>query len=107
MRRVCFQVLGTVKNAALVIFCVVFLGEQVAALQGLGYTVALAGFTWYQLVKMAKPPAKEGPHSRPELRGLETDKLQLVQGKGQPGSVNALDRLIEMVGSSDQMRGKV
>lgn len=84
----------------------IFLGEQVAVLQGLGYTVALAGFMWYQLVKMAKSPAKEGTHLRPD-RGLEAEKVQLVQGKGQPASANALDRLIEMVGSSDQIRGKV
>jgi hypothetical protein len=44
-------VLGTVKNAALVIFCVIFLGESVTGLQGTGYTVALLGFSWYQWIK--------------------------------------------------------
>ena len=43
--------LGTVKNAALVVFCVVFLREQVSSLQGTGYTVALLGFSWYQYIK--------------------------------------------------------
>ena len=46
------QVLGTTKNAALVLFCVVFLRERVAALQACGYAVALAGFTWYQRIKI-------------------------------------------------------
>ena len=40
------QVLGTVKNAALVMFCVVFLAEQVTPVQGSGYMIALAGFSW-------------------------------------------------------------
>jgi hypothetical protein len=45
------QVLGTVKNAGLVIFCVLFLAEEVSSLQGTGYTIALAGFSWYQYIK--------------------------------------------------------
>ena len=49
------QVLGTVKNAALVIFCVIFLAERVTPVQGAGYTVALLGFSWYQYIKTVAP----------------------------------------------------
>lgn len=93
------QVLGTVKNAGLVIFCVIFLGEEVTSLQGLGYSIALAGFTWYQLVKMSgRPPAKELPGSKQELRTSDAD-VQL-------GGIGVLERLLDRVGSNDQLRGK-
>lgn len=62
------QVLGTVKNAALVIFCVIFLRETVTTLQGTGYTVALAGFAWYQWIKIvAQDQSGPGKISRPAL----------------------------------------
>jgi hypothetical protein len=57
------QVLGTVKNAALVIFCVVFLSEQVTLVQGTGYTVALLGFSWYQYIKTRGPGPASGAKS--------------------------------------------
>jgi len=41
------QVLGTVKNALLVMFSVVFLNEAVTAVQAVGYAVSLAGFGWW------------------------------------------------------------
>lgn len=55
LRVVTVQVLGTVKNAALVIFCVIFLAERVTGLQGTGYTVSLLGFSWYQYIKTVGP----------------------------------------------------
>jgi hypothetical protein len=51
------QVLGTVKNAALVVFCVAFLAEKVTMVQGAGYTIALLGFSWYQYIKTVAPVA--------------------------------------------------
>ena len=58
MRARQLQVLGTVKNAGLVIFCVIFLAETVTTVQGTGYSVALLGFSWYQYIKTVGGPAK-------------------------------------------------
>mmetsp|Transcript_10735 Transcript_10735/g.18672 ORF Transcript_10735/g.18672 Transcript_10735/m.18672 type:complete len:347 (-) Transcript_10735:641-1681(-) len=48
------KVLGTVKNTLLVVFSVVTLGEVVTGLQASGYVVSLAGFAWYNHIKMAQ-----------------------------------------------------
>lgn len=102
----CVQVLGTVKNAALVIFCVIFLGESVTGLQGLGYSVALVGFSWYQLVKMAKSPATEGARLKHESSRDGDDVVPLISGKGQASNGGSADGLIEWVSSSDLIRLK-
>eukprot|EP00892_Ulva_mutabilis_P008674 jgi/Ulvmu1/6179/UM028_0035.1 len=47
------KVLGTVKNVMLVVFSVLFMGEQVSWRQWLGYQGSLVGFVWYQQQKMA------------------------------------------------------
>lgn len=60
------QVLGTVKNAALVLFCVIFLREPVSVLQAFGYTVALAGFSWYQYIKISAKPLTPKPTGKDE-----------------------------------------
>lgn len=49
------------KNAALVLFCVVFLREPVSNLQAVGYSVALAGFSWYQFIKLTAKPVCPKP----------------------------------------------
>ena len=46
------KILGTVKNAALVWFCVVFFGEPVTLVESAGYAASLAGFMWYNRIKM-------------------------------------------------------
>lgn len=58
------QVLGTVKDAALVTFGVIFLHEQVSSLQLGGYVVSLAGFISYNLIKAGgSPPTKQASPS--------------------------------------------
>jgi hypothetical protein len=51
------QVLGTVKNAGMVVFSVIFLAEKVTGLQEAGYTVALLGVSWYQYMNTVGPEA--------------------------------------------------
>lgn len=45
------QVLGTVKDACLVAVGVLFLHEAVSRLQLVGYSLSLAGFLYYNLLK--------------------------------------------------------
>ena len=44
------QILGTVKNAAVVVYAAVFLGEAVTRVQTVGYSIGIAGFLWYTVV---------------------------------------------------------
>ena len=46
------QVLGTAKNAIVVWIGIVFLGETVTVLQGVGYAISLGGFAAYNYLKM-------------------------------------------------------
>ena len=49
-----FKVVGTVKNAVVVLLGVVIFTEVVSLLQGVGYTVSVAGFLSYSLRPGAK-----------------------------------------------------
>ncbi len=51
------QVLGTAKNAIVVWIGIVFLGEAVTLLQGVGYAISLGGFAAYNYLKMQPDPA--------------------------------------------------
>lgn len=46
------KVLGTVKDICLVAIGIVFLKELVTGLQLLGYSVSIAGFCWYNAIKL-------------------------------------------------------
>jgi len=48
------KVLGTVKNTLLVVIGMVFLSEVVTRVQALGYMISLAGFAWYNKIKMTQ-----------------------------------------------------
>ncbi len=52
------QVLGTVKNALLVLVAIALFNEVVTPLQGLGYTLSVAGFLIYNHIKMSESPPK-------------------------------------------------
>ena len=44
--------MGTAKNAIVVWIGIVFLGETVTVLQGVGYAISLGGFAAYNYLKM-------------------------------------------------------
>eukprot|EP00803_Ostreobium_quekettii_P005683 evm.model.scf_1270.4 EVM.evm.TU.scf_1270.4 scf_1270:40335-43122(+) len=46
------KLLATVKSAALVLFCALFLGETVTLIEAVGYALSIAGFLWYNKIKM-------------------------------------------------------
>jgi hypothetical protein len=90
MRGCSVQVLGTVKNAGMVVFCVIFLAEKVTSLQGAGYSVALLGFSWYQYIKavgttapsIAAAMADKSPNA---AKGLSYPSKAANLGGGSPG----------------------
>ena len=48
---VALKVLGTARNAGLVLFSAVFLGEQITPTQTVGYAICLAAFALYNYYK--------------------------------------------------------
>ena len=54
------KVIGTVKNAIVVILGVVLLGESISTVQILGYSVSIAAFYWYQQIKASQIKAESG-----------------------------------------------
>ena len=61
---VTLKVLGTARNAGLVVFSFLFLGEIVSWLQGIGYSISLLAFGAYNYFHMQAPPKKTSePHA--------------------------------------------
>lgn len=63
------KVLGTVRNTLLVVVAVVFMGEGVTLVQGMGYLISLVGFVWYNMLKMneiAEQQESRGDHEEEE-----------------------------------------
>jgi hypothetical protein len=58
---VTLKVLGTARNAGLVVFSFLFLGEVVTWLQGVGYMLSLVAFGFYNYFKMQKPAVVVAP----------------------------------------------
>lgn len=50
------KVLGTFKDVALVLIGIFSLHEAVSATQGVGYSLSIFGFFWYNKIKLAVPP---------------------------------------------------
>jgi hypothetical protein len=51
---VTLKVLGTARNAGLIVFCWVFLGETITGLEGVGYIGALTAFSYYSKLQLDK-----------------------------------------------------
>lgn len=67
---VTLKVLGTARNAGLVIFSFVFLQEVVTSLQGVGYTMSLVAFGFYNYFKMSQvAPAAHKTNIEPVCGG--------------------------------------
>lgn len=63
---VTLKVLGTARNAGLVVFSFVFLREVVTWLQGVGYTISLVAFGFYNYFKMSQvAPAAQKTDAEP------------------------------------------
>ena len=43
--------MGTVKNAAVVVYAALVLGEAVTGLEAGGYSIGIVGFLWYTVVQ--------------------------------------------------------
>lgn len=68
------KVLGTVKNTLLVVFSASYLAEVVTTTQAVGYAISLAGFAWYNQIKMtqiasAPPTDKDSKGSYTKVGG--------------------------------------
>jgi len=48
------KVLGTVKNALLIVVAMLLFGEVVTGMQGVGYVVSVAAFAVYTRIKMTQ-----------------------------------------------------
>lgn len=66
------KVLGTVKNTLLVVSSVIFLNEVVTGLQAIGYSISLAGFAWYNKIKMTQ--IAKGSDSKDEAKSCDKEK---------------------------------
>jgi hypothetical protein len=52
---VTLKVLGTARNAGLILFCWMFLGEVITATEGMGYLAALTAFIYYTYLQVGRP----------------------------------------------------
>eukprot|EP00038_Savillea_parva_P010291 m.189251 g.189251 ORF g.189251 m.189251 type:complete len:358 (-) comp17692_c0_seq1:105-1178(-) len=62
---VTLKVLGTARNAGLIVFCWIFLNETITALEGLGYIAALTAFSYYSYLQLDKKRREAAPASVP------------------------------------------
>ena len=92
INSVMLKALGTARNAGLVLFCAVFLGETVTEVEVLGYAVALSAFVFYTKVSLdlaaeANKPARQSdvPPDLPRVvpgKSPLAERLLAAKGSG-------------------------
>lgn len=71
---VTLKVLGTARNAGLILFCAAFLGEVITSMEGMGYALALSAFTYYTYLQMTKnSTAKVAKERNEAIEDLESN----------------------------------
>jgi hypothetical protein len=77
------KVLGTVKNAFVVWLGIFLLGDSMTLLQGIGYSISIAAFYWYQKIKMEQIKSGNGGSSLPgtPMRG-NSGTFEKINGGG-------------------------
>lgn len=83
------KVLGTVKNALVVVLGIALLGERVTPLQGAGYSLSVVAFFYYQKIKMQQIASEQqvGSHGhggQPNGNGLKLPQYQQLPTKDSP-----------------------
>ncbi|CAD7700496.1 unnamed protein product [Ostreobium quekettii] len=69
------KLLATVKSAALVLFCALFLGETVTPIEAIGYALSIVGFLWYTKVKTENDANRRQKEMEKSANaGLSTDQ---------------------------------
>jgi hypothetical protein len=63
------KVLGTVKNAFVVWLGIFLLGDTMTFLQGIGYSISIAAFYWYQKIKMEQLSSSSSSLPNTPIRG--------------------------------------
>eukprot|EP00036_Acanthoecidae_sp_10tr_P003106 CAMPEP_0182934850 /NCGR_PEP_ID=MMETSP0105_2-20130417/36975_1 /TAXON_ID=81532 ORGANISM="Acanthoeca-like sp., Strain 10tr" /NCGR_SAMPLE_ID=MMETSP0105_2 /ASSEMBLY_ACC=CAM_ASM_000205 /LENGTH=231 /DNA_ID=CAMNT_0025073759 /DNA_START=21 /DNA_END=716 /DNA_ORIENTATION=- len=69
---VTLKVLGTARNAGLIVTCWLFLGEVVTPLEGIGYITALTAFSYYSYLQLSKKRREEVAQ---ESRDVDGDRM--------------------------------
>lgn len=107
------KVLGTVKNAIVVVIGVVLLNEKVTFIQGIGYALSLAAFFWYQKIKtkhiahsdgILSPRGKNGGGSSLKMKKLHKEPDDNSNNSGGSGTIGGGEEMMRLLeeGSSDE-----
>lgn len=89
-----FKAAGQVRNVAIIMFSVIFLGEKTTLVQLLGYTVNVLGFIYYQSTKMNEDIEKitgEG-----EGNGSDDERGKLLDDADSPRSNGSTERMFKL-----------
>jgi len=87
-----FKAAGQVRNVAIIMFSVVFMGEKTTAVQLLGYTVNVLGFCYYQMTKMDEDIDKIVGDG--DGFGSDDERGKLLDESDSPRSNGSVDHLL-------------